>query len=384
MRIRLGSMLVALMVVWSAPSTPLAQKPTPNDSSNKPAKKNPLLKLIEPWPEPAVMQVRREEAEKRPLFQQPDPLHFTLTANFNAINKDRDPNSTQRFPGVLSLTDARGREVTIHVKLGSRGHFRKMARNCGFVPLRVELPKDEIAGTLFEGQTNLKLGTHCENDGTYDQSVLREYLTYRLHNMVTPKSFRARLARATYVDAKSNKAITTRYAIFIEHENDVARRLGGRVVELPRLNFKDVDAGALNSTMLFEYMIGNTDFSLWALHNVRVVQDPAKTLFTVPYDFDLSGFVHAPYARVDPRLGIRAVTDRLYRGPCRTPDQLEPTVAEFRSKRTEMIALLDGMKELDSAYRADAKDYLESFFRATQPSSIKRTFLDSCKPQETM
>jgi hypothetical protein len=384
MRVRLGLMLAALMVVWSLAPAPSAQKRTPNDSTAKPAKKNPLLKLIEPWPEPAVLQARREEAEKRPLFAHAEPLAFTLTANFSLINKDRDPISTQRFPGALSVTDARGREVTVHVKLGSRGHFRKMARNCGFVPLRVELPKDEIAGTVFEGQTNLKLGTHCENDGAYDQSVLREYLTYRLHNLITPLSFRARLARATYVDAKSNKPITTRYAIFIEHENDVARRLGGRVVELPRLSFKDVDAAALNAAMLFEYMIGNTDFSLWALHNVRIVQDPTKTLFTVPYDFDLSGFVHAPYARVDPRLGIRAVTDRLYRGPCRTPDQLEPILAEFRSKRPEILALLDGMKELESAHRADAKDYIESFFRAAQPASIKRTFVDSCKPQETM
>lgn len=382
MRVRFASTLVALMVVWSAGQSPIAQKA--NDSAAKPAKKNPLLKLIEPWPEPAVLQARREEAEKRPLFQQTDPLPFTLTANFSAINKDRDPNSTQRFPGVLSLTDAGGKTLTIPVKLGSRGHFRKMARNCEFVPLRVELPKEGIAGTVFEGETNLKLGTHCENDGAYDQSVLREYLTYRLHNLVTPRSFRTRLARATYVDAKSSKPITTRYAIFIEHENDVARRLGGRIVELPRLTFKDIDAASLNTAMIFEYMIGNTDFSLWALHNVRIVQDPAKTLFTVPYDFDLSGFVHAPYARVDPRLGIRAVTDRLYRGPCRTQDQIEPIVAEFRSKRAEMTALLDGMKELDATHRVEAKEYVESFFRATQPASIKRLFVDGCKPQDTM
>ena len=140
--------------------------------------------------------------------------------------------------------------------------------------------------------------------------MLREQLAYALLNFVTPQSFRARLARATYVDAKNGKTVAARYAIFIEHENDVARRLGGRIVELPRLTFKDVDAAALNNMMLFNYMIGNTDFSLYTLHNVRVVQDRERTLFTVPYDFDLSGFVSPPYAIPDRRLGTDEVARR--------------------------------------------------------------------------
>ena len=79
------------------------------------------------------------------------------------------------------------------------------------------------------------------------------------------------------------------------------------------LTWIHLDAPTLTRMMLFEYMIGNTDFSIWALHNVRIVQDRARKLFPVPYDFDLSGFVHAPYATPDPRIGIRSVLDRLYR-----------------------------------------------------------------------
>ena len=143
-------------------------------------------------------------------------------------------------------------------------------------------------------------------------------MSYPLFSMVTPWAFRARLARGTYVDESSKKKGTPRYALFIENENDVARRNEGRIVELPRISFTDLDSETLTRAMLFEYMIGNTDMSIWALHNMRLVQKPNRTLTVVPYDFDLSGFVHAPYAIPDRKLGLRSVVDRLYRGPCRS------------------------------------------------------------------
>src|SRR5262249_8527616 len=374
----LGAALAFAIVVWSVGSVPLAQNAPP-------PKKNPLLKLAEPWPEDDVVQARRVEADSRPLFKDTEPLTFTLTGDFNTVNKERTPNNKKVFPAGITVQDAKGPQ-DVPVKIASRGHSRLMARNCDFVPIHVEFAREgETAGTVFAGQTSLKLGTHCRGDREYDNFTLREYLTYRLFNMVTPLSFRARLARATYVDAKTKKTISNRYAIFIEHENDVARRFGGRVVELPRIQFTDLDAPTLNRMMLFEYMIGNTDFSIWALHNVRIVQDRNRRLYPVPYDFDLSGFVHAPYALPDPRIGIRSVLDRRYRGPCRTIDQFDQTAEAFRAKREDMFTLLDSMKDLEPGARSEARNYLEASFRAIErPDAIRRQLVSGCKPQPTM
>jgi hypothetical protein len=378
MRIRLGSTTVAA-IAFGAAATLLAQPPAPA------AKKNPLLKLAEEWPAEDVVQARRTEADARRLFRDIEPLAFTLTGDFKAINRDRKPESTQRFPGVIATPDGDGRTSDLPVQLGSRGHFRLMSRNCDFVPLRVEFPRDKTAGTLFEGQTSLKLGTHCRGDRSYDNYTLREYLTYRLFNMVTPLSFRARLGRATYVDSTSKKTLSTRYSIFIEHENEVARRFGGRIVELPRIVFTDLDGPTLTRMMLFEYMIGNTDFSIWALHNVRIVQDRQRRLYPVPYDFDLSGFVHAPYATPDPRIGIRSVLDRLYRGPCSTIDEFETAAASLRAHRADMLALVESMSDLEPDARTEAKEYLEGFFRSIEkPGAIKKQFVDNCKAKPTM
>jgi hypothetical protein len=379
MRFRLGCTVVAAIVVATV-GTLLAQP-----AAVPAVKKNPLLKLAEEWPDDEVLQARRTEADTRRLFRDAEPLAFTLTADFKAINKDRNPESTKRYAAVISAPAGDGTPNELAVQLGTRGHFRLMARNCDFVPLRVEFPRDRTSGTAFEGQTNIKLGTHCRGDRSYDNYTLREYLTYRLFNMVTPLSFRARLGRATYVDSTSKKTIGPRYSIFIEHENEVARRFGGRIVELPRIVFADLDAPTLTRMMLFEYMIGNTDFSIWALHNVRIVQDPARRLYPVPYDFDLSGFVHAPYASPDPRIGIRSVLDRLYRGPCRTVDEFETAAASLRAKRADMMALVDSTAALDRDAREEAREFLESFFRSIEkPGAIKKQFVDNCKPQPTM
>jgi hypothetical protein len=386
MHIRLGCCSIAAMVAWMA-TAPAAQSGTGNQATaSTPApKKSPFLKLIEPWPEDNVVQARRTEADTRRLFQAIEPLSLTLTADFKAINKDRSPASTKRFPAVLSVADDGGVTRALPVKLGTRGHFRLMARNCDFVPLRIEFPRQETGGTPFEGQTALKLGTHCRDNDAYENYTLREYLTYRLSNLMSPLSFRARLVRATYVDTTTKKTIATRYGIFIEHENEVARRFGGRIVELPRIKFSELDAPTLTHMMLFQYMIGNTDFSIWALHNVRLVQDRARRLYPVAYDFDLSGFVNAPYATPDPRIGIRSVLERLYRGPCRSTDEFEGVAAAFRDKRADMFALLESMGGLAPLSRGEAKNYLEGFFRTIEkPAAIKKQFVDGCKTAPTM
>lgn len=386
MQIRLGCTLIAAMVAWLA-AAPAAQSGPGNQATGAaPApKKSPFLKLVEPWPEDDVVQARRAEADTRRLFQGLDPLALTLTADFKAINKDRNPASTKRFPAVLSVDDQSGATRALPVKLGTRGHFRLMARNCEFVPLRIEFPRQEASGTPFEGQTALKLGTHCRDNDAYENYTLREYLTYRLSNLMTPLSFRARLVRATYIDATTKKTVATRYAMFIEHENEVARRFGGRIVELPRITFADLHAPTLTHMMLFQYMIGNTDFSIYALHNVRLVQDRARRLYPVPYDFDLSGFVHTPYATPDPRIGIRSVLDRLYRGPCRSADEFEAVAASFRDKRAEMFAVLESMRDLTPLARGEAKNYLEGFFRTIdKPDAIRKQFVDGCKPTPAM
>lgn len=332
------------------------------------------------WPPAAELRQRRLAAEGRPLFQSADPLSFTLSADFEQVNKDRDRARRRRFPAVLTVIAADGRPRPIPVTLRTRGKFRLDRRNCRFVPLRVEFPMQEMKGTPFDGQEALKLVTHCQNDGVREQYMLREYLAYRLFNVLTPRSFRVRLAQATYVDSVLGKTIATRPALWLESEKDLAGRLEGRIAEVTGRLLRELDAGSLTLMMMFEYMIGNTDFSVYALHNVRLVQDAAGVLYPVPHDFDHSGLVDAHYAAPPPNLPIRSVVERLYRGPCPAPQQLEAALARFRAVEKEVMDLFDGVPGLDRTHRRKAKEYLDEFYSTIgRPAAVKRLFVERCR-----
>src|SRR5258708_3861700 len=157
MTLRLRLLAIAAIVVATAPA-PRAQK-----APVAAPKKNPLLKLAEPWPDADVLKARRQEAEGRPLFNTVDPLEFTLTAPFSLINKDHTGETTNPSRGPLPAASREKPPGSIDEKLSAGGLFRRMARNCSGAPLGVEFPKEGTAGTVFEGQTTLKLGTGCED-----------------------------------------------------------------------------------------------------------------------------------------------------------------------------------------------------------------------------
>lgn len=344
-----------------------------------------LRKLAEPWPSAEELAERRIAAEKRPLFSAAETFPFTLTADFKTINKDRKVEGKTPYPGILTVNEG-GSTKTLHVKLQTRGHFRLRASSCSFVPLRVEFTKEELAGTIFEGQKTLKLITHCQSDKEYEQYIMREYLTYRAFNLLTPRSFRARLAQASYVQATDNKPMTSRLSMFLEDDDDVARRMEGRIADLPRAVFKDVDQDMLTLSMAFEYMIGNTDYSIYALHNFRLIRTADRKTYSVPYDFDMSGLVNASYAIPDRALGIKTVRDRLYRGPCRPLEEIEPILANFRTQKAAIIGLFENYPDLSREQKRDAKEYLEEFYRdLDRPNDVNRIFVSGrCSTKSTM
>jgi len=365
-------LLACLIAGAGLPQTPPVQPPK--------AKKNPYLKLAEPWPAAEKMKERRETAEALPLFADTSVLPVTLVGDFKTINKDHDPKSRQLYPGSLRTAE----NAELEVQFRARGHVRRDARTCDYVPLKLEFVKKATKGTVFAGQDALKLVVQCAGGTDYEQYVLREYLAYRIFNTITHRSFRARLAKVTYVDRASGRPAGARLGMFLEDEGDVARRLEGRVVEMERLRFDELDSDALMPAMIFEYMIGNTDMSIYALHNMRIVQRPDKSLHVIPYDFDYSGLVHAPYALPARGFILRDVTERLYRGPCRRQELVDPYVANFVAKKDAIRALPDAIPGFTRTSRDDARNYIDSFYHSIDsPKDVQRVFV-ACSPKSTM
>lgn len=320
-----------------------------------------------------------------PLFAATDPIAFTLVADFRQAFRVRDTLDAPETPATLRYADSAGREVAIPVRIAPRGHFRVQARNCSFPPLRVRFDRDRVKGTLFAGQRSLKLGTHCQGARDYEQIPIREHLIYRAYNLLTERSFRSRLARATYVDVRDSLKPTVRWALWIESEHGLGRRNGATVSPMRGAMFADVDGLTMATVGLFEYLIGNTDFSLYALHNIRVMQAKDGDVYPVAYDFDFSGLADTRYATPDPRLPIKTVKERLFRGPCATAEQLAPALERFRARRAAILALYDSMPPLDRGYARWAKEYIGEFYATIdRPRDLKGAVEAACPGKGTV
>jgi hypothetical protein len=330
-------------------------------------------------PTPEKIAEWKKEAEARPLFTADTPVEFKLVGNYKVISKDRDTLSTKEYWGEVQMSDGKGGELKIPVQLRTRGHYRLANRNCSFVPLRLDFKKSEVKETVFDGQDKLKLVTHCQSNAQYEEYMIREYLAYKVHNLITPRSYRARLAKVTYVDSATGNVIETRNGVFLEHEDDVAKRMEGEIVEIRRALFDDVDPNQILELAIFAAFIGHVDWSLAALHNVRLVRQQNGNYMPVLYDMDFTGLVSTKYSIPDSRLGIRSVKDRLYRGPCKEPTELAAFFGAYRDKKDAILKLYDDQPGLDTRYRNDAKNWLTQWFKLLDsPRDAKWMFKDNC------
>jgi len=312
------------------------------------------------------------------LFATPEPLVFTLATDLRSLLRDRGADRAEHG-ATLRYLAAGGDTVSLDVDVRTRGIFR--LKQCAFPPLRLDLPASRVDGTTFAGQDKLKLVTHCRSGRSpYEQNLLQEYLLYQIFNVLTERSFRARLARVTYLDTTRRAEPLTRYAVLLEAEDELARRLGATVVESANVHDLLIEPEHLTLVAVFQYLIGNTDWSIWGLHNITIVRDTAGALFGLPYDFDFAGVISAPYATPPPQLPIRSVRDRFYRGYCQPDTLLESVLARFRAAQDSIYALYRSVPDLSAREVRQALDYYDAFYRTiNDPAAVRREFVRGCR-----
>ncbi|MGH7560461.1 MAG: hypothetical protein ACRENB_05515 [Gemmatimonadales bacterium] len=314
------------------------------------------------------------------VFRDARPFAMTLTADFKSVFKDRDTTSTKLFPATLKYVGEAGDTVSLDVQLATRGHFRLKPSTCAFPPIKVHFDKEKTKGGPFGGEGSLKLGTHCQRGDRYAQNTLIEYAINQMYSLVSPISLKTRLASVTWIDPADPKFTITRPGFWLEDEDEVAKQVRGKVVMQQGGTPTDMNPRLMAITDVFQYMIANTDFSLWALHNFRIfATDTSMMYLPMAYDFDWSGLVDAPYARPDYRLPIKRVTDRLYRGACHPPEVLTDVLGLYRTKKDALYGTLRELPGLDPKRLKEATDFLDEFYKMIDdPGQVKREFGRVC------
>lgn len=333
------------------------------------------------WVTNPVALLAQEEATRAPaasaFFASETPLEVTITTNLGQIRRDKGDDVPWRA-ATIAYRDTTGVERSVPLRLRTRGVWR--LRNCEFPPLRMNFRRREVRASPFEGLDRPKLVNYCRNRDGFEQYVLQELQLYRVLALLTDVSHRTRLIRVAYVDSARGTTLTTRYAFVIEEPEAMAARVGGVLLDAKGATSDDLDPYHAALVGVFQYMIGNSDWSTSNLHNAELVSD--GTIRVVPYDFDFSGAVNAVYATVDPKLPIRRVRDRIYRGHCATPSDFERVFAHFRERRDAIYALYtDSIGALIEPSRVrDTLGYFDEFYeRINDPRSAKRAIIEQCR-----
>lgn len=287
------------------------------------------------------------------VFASDAPLDLTIRTDLRALVRDRGENRRDH-EGLVRLPRADGGVDSAAVQLRTRGIFRRRPSVCSFPPLRLTIGRRAARETPFAGERRIKLVTHCRPSDQYEQYVLQEYLIYRTYALFTDLSLRTRLARVTYEDAAGREKPVTRYAILIEDERRLAERHRMRVVEDTGTPIARLDPQQTVFVAVFQYFIGNTDWSVRALHNIILLADSLGRLLPLPYDFDWAGVIGTRYAQPDTSLPIKSVQQRIYAGYCGPLEDFDEIFARFRQRRPAIEALYD-LEPLERDHRERAR-----------------------------
>jgi len=312
------------------------------------------------------------------FFENRDPIDVTLTANIGKLRGDKRTDPPWR-PATMSYKGTDGSALTVPIQARTRGIWR--LRMCDFPPLRLNFSGEKSKGSIFHKLDKPKLVSYCQDNDLYEQYILQEFQLYRIYQLLTPLSHKARLLRLTYADSGSGKVRAMRYGFVIEEPKAIAARLGGKVLETKGALPGDLDPDQDALVGVFQYMIGNTDFSIAGLHNVELLFKDDGTVMPIAYDFDFAGAVNAKYAVPDERLNLPNVRQRLFRGYCAPADSYARTFALFKEKKPEIYALYDDEigKLLDKGRVKETLRYFDEFYDTiNDPRSAKRSIIAPC------
>lgn len=319
-----------------------------------------------------------------PLFQSNETIALTIEAPMRALIAGR--LKKPEYDATVSYVDEAGAVVSVPAKIKTRGNHR--LATCDFPPLRLEFDEESAAGTLFEGQARIKMVTRCDRGAGYSDWLLQEHGIYRGFNAITGYSYRVRMLDVTYQDDESTRWNRQSAAFFIESDAAVAARHGYRSIRPPNVRPDQFDEVQLMNTILYQYLIGNTDFAVLkgpsgegCCHNGRVIGPigAEQGWIIVPYDFDQAGIISTDYALPDQRLRIRNVRTRLYRGFCWNNAELPAAIERFNSNREAIEAALIP-DDLSSSRKKRIRRYIDGFYETiNDPEELQEEILDKCR-----
>lgn len=290
-------------------------------------------------------------------------LEFSLDTMYAKVD------TNEEYPAIFRYQDAHGNWVELPSEVRARGRYRR--RVCDFPPLRIDFSKSDLRARGLAEHDDMKLVTHCQTGKKGKEAVLREYLAYKMYQELSDHALRAQLVEVTYKDTESNQELV-KYGILLEDIDELAdRQESVECDECFGLSTVDFQQENLRTHAMFQYMIGNVDWSIPMSRNLKILKPVDGGLNTVvPYDFDFSGIVNVGYAVPARDIGQEKVGERVYLGAELTNSELQSTVELFKAKQGDFEAMISDFDLLSRSDRREMLEYLQSFYTALDDGTV--------------
>lgn len=304
-------------------------------------------------------------------------LRFDLSTYFRTKPKEDYLKANITFH--ISKTDS----VSQDIRLKTRGVFRN--KYCKYPPIELNFKRASFGYSDLNMISKIKLVPQCSSGKEKEDYVLKEYLAYKLFNVLTDTSFRVRLLKVTYIDTQKKRKPIVQYGFFIEPVEMLVARTNCIQIKTPTLTQKHIIPKIMDRLAIFNFMIGNYDWAVPEQHNILVIKslniDPYGLAIAVPHDFDWTGLVNASYAIPAEVIGTENVRERLFLGVCRTEETYQKDLDLFVEKKDEFYKVIKEFPYLNQQVKKDLTDYLDGFFDQLdgKRERILYNFMNSCK-----
>ena len=323
------------------------------------------------------IEAQTKKIDVNAFFEDKRPLKVTISTDIKDLQSEKkslkavNASITINFPDSISISDS--------IKIKHRGNFRK--ENCYLASLMLQFNNTKTSH--FSPFKRLKLVGGCGKNKNDEQYLLKEYMVYQLYNLLTNYSFRVRLMEINYIDTKNKIKPYSQYAFVIEDIDDVAKRNNCKEKKFVKAIPNSTKSSETILVAMFQYMIGNTDWSIPFFHNIKLVvpkKDTNSMPIPVAYDFDVSGFVNPPYAEPPPDIGIERVTQRVYRGFPKPIEELQVVINLFLQKEDEIYSMINDFNLLSESSKKEMQSYLKDFFKTIKnENEVKSVFITNAR-----
>ena len=306
--------------------------------------------------------IASDTAPKKSIFDlmnYKEVLQVELETDIENLQDNR--RFTDYQAATLRFKDAADEWQQWDLKVRIRGNYRRI--HCSEMPpLKLNFKKSTLATAGLSKHDDLKLVTHCIEDKQLAQDLLmREYLAYKMYNELTDNSFRVQLLKSTYKDVNTGKKIK-QWGFVIEDTAQLKDRIEAVNCEkCLNSSLNEFDGENAKLVAMYQYVVGNSDWDIRNGRNIKLLRQNGKVI-AIPYDFDFTGVVNAPYAVANPNYQMKFVRDRIYLGFEELLGHMHNTLFYLEGKQKEMIRVVKRFKHLPYNSRVDIIEYLEVYF----------------------